>query len=130
MTTARVLVFLGSAFFILYGFAFTVLPVELAVFVTGEAPSTSSGLIDMRSTYGGMSVAVGIVLALLAIRDDTVRTSVVGLLIVMLCMAATRVVGIAIEGQPNTIMYIYLLLEALTAALCCSWLYFVDAGDA
>jgi hypothetical protein len=126
----RILAFVGSGFFVLYGFAFAIAPFELAGLVTGGTPATSSGLIDMRSTYGGMSIAMGIVLALLAQRDNTLRTSIVALLVVMVAMATTRVAGFVIDGLPNSVMYIYLALESITGGLCLAWLTTNDPGDA
>jgi hypothetical protein len=96
MKFARILLLLGSGIFALYGLLFSIAPVELARLVTGDAPSSPSALIDMRATYGGMSIAVGMILMLLALKAETIRIGVVSLLLVMVCMAATRIVGIAV----------------------------------
>jgi hypothetical protein len=118
MKFARILLLLGSGIFALYGLLFAIAPVELARLVTGDAPSSPSALIDMRATYGGMSIAVGMILMLLALKEETIRIGVVSLLLVMVCMAATRIVGIAVDGDANIAMYFYLGLEIVAAVLC------------
>ena len=118
MKFARILLLLGSGVFALYGLLFSIAPVELARLVTGDAPSSPSALIDMRATYGGMSIAVGMILMLLALKEETIRIGVVSLLLVMVCMAATRIVGIAVDGDANIAMYFYLGLEIVAAVLC------------
>ncbi|MGI9265526.1 MAG: DUF4345 domain-containing protein [Gammaproteobacteria bacterium] len=118
MKLGRILLLLGSGIFALYGLLFSVAPVELALLVTGAVPASPSALIDMRATYGGMSIALGIIFMLLALQETTIRVGVVGLLLVMVCMAITRLVGIAMDGDANTVMYAYLALEIVAAALC------------
>ena len=118
MKFARILLLLGSGIFALYGLLFSIAPVELARLVTGDAPSSPSALIDMRATYGGMSIAVGMILMLLALKEETIRIGVVSLLLVVVCMAATRIVGIAVDGDANIAMYFYLGLEIVAAVLC------------
>ena len=118
MKFARILLLLGSGIFALYGLLFSIAPVELARLVTGDAPSSPSALIDMRATYGGMSIAVGMILMLLALKEKTIRIGVVSLLLVVVCMAATRIVGIAVDGGANIAIYFYLGLEIVAAVLC------------
>ena len=76
----------------------------------------------MRATYGGMSIAVGVLLLLLSRSDP--RPGLVGVLVAMLCMAVTRTWGILIDGAGNNFMYVYLVLElvvALTAGALIAW---------
>ncbi len=70
---------------------------------------------DMRATYGGMSLAVGVMLLLLAQSD--VRLGLVSVLLLMVCMAAGRSYGLYVDAHANTVMYVYLLLEAVAAML-------------
>jgi len=132
MNLGRMMVFLGGGFFISYGIMFAAVPVELARLVTDEGPTTPSGLIDMRATYGGMSIAFGVLLVVLARKASTLQLSVAGLLIVMICMATTRTIGIVVDGSPNVMMYAYLALELLVSAWCLLWLKLMDetGGDA
>ena len=98
--------------------------------VTDGVPSTASALIDMRATYGGMSIAVGILLAMFAIRQETLRSGIVMQALLMTCMASTRVIGMVLDGEPNVLMFIYLLLELVTMAICLRWLKVVKPMSA
>ena len=69
---ATAVIWITGLFFVLYGLAFTIAPFEMAAWVTGDAPGTPSAAIDMRATYGGMSIAVGLTILLLGLRAATV----------------------------------------------------------
>ena len=105
------LVFLG------YGMGFVFVPEPLLRAVVGEVPVASSAWIDMRATYGGLSLGVGLLLAVLSIRTETLRTGTLGVLFLMAGMAGGRTVGMVVDGSPNGYMMLYLLLEIVTAAL-------------
>ncbi|MFT5208877.1 MAG: hypothetical protein ACI9CE_000594 [Flavobacterium sp.] len=124
MKSGKILCLLGAGFFLIYGFLFAIFPTQFSEFVTGGIHSTSSSLIDMRATYGGMSIAIGLVLIILAIKIETLRTAVVCFLLLMTCMASTRSIGMFIDGSPNVVMYIYLFVELVVVALCLNWLRF------
>ena len=66
MKLQRILVWLNALFFLAYGALFILAPGWAAALVTDTRPGSASGLIDMRATYGGMSLAVGLLFALLA----------------------------------------------------------------
>ena len=117
MIYARALLWLNSAVFVLYGVGFALFPESASQFVTGSAPESASGLIDMRATYGGLCLAVGVVFALLASNAETIRTGLVVLGIVIGGMAATRALGFLLDGNPNTLMVIYLATEVLVLLL-------------
>ena len=107
--------------FAVYGLAFVAAPAPLSQFVTGAAPATASGLIDMRATYGGMSVAVGALLWVSASRPSSRRIGLLGVLLLLLGMAGGRAVGLICDGPANAMMVAYLLLELAGAALA-AWL--------
>ena len=114
---ASAVVWIAGLFFVLYGVAFTFAPVDMAAWVTGDAPGTPSAAIDMRATYGGMSIAVGLSILLLGLRTATVSLGLLIIAIVLLAMAAARLLGIALDGSPNGLMLLYLVLEVVGAAL-------------
>jgi len=68
----------------------------------------------MRSTYGGMSIAVGILLFL--VSRTHLKLGLSGVLIMMASMAITRTCGIFIDGSANNLMFIYLALEVSVAS--------------
>ncbi len=108
-----------AAIFALYGLGFVFAPTQLALLVTDAAPATATALTDMRATYGGMSVAIGIVLFALSSKAETIRLGLIGVLVLMLGMAGGRLVGLMIDGAENKIMYIYLAFEV--AASGAAW---------
>ena len=109
MTLSKLVVFLTAAVFFVYGAGFVLAPEYLSQMVTDWTPSTASSLIDMRATYGGMSIAVGILLFVL-LREE-LRLGLIGVVLLMLSMATTRAYGIFTDGAANTFMYSYLVLE-------------------
>ncbi len=108
---------LGAVIFGVYGLAFVLAPEMMAQFVTGAAPKLSSPLIDMRATYGGMSVGVGALLYLLSIHPNTLRQGLLGVLLLMLGMGGARAYGILVDGSPNLMMYVFLAVELATAVI-------------
>jgi uncharacterized protein YjeT (DUF2065 family) len=117
MIYARALLWLNSVVFVLYGVGFALFPESASQFVTGSAPLSTSGLIDMRATYGGLCLAAGVVFALLARDAATIRTGLVVLVIVIGGMAASRALGFFLDGSPNTLMVLYLATEVLVLLL-------------
>ncbi len=96
---------------------FAIIPYDFAYLITQSAPESSSGLIDMRATYGGMSIAAGLILIVLVRNAKTIRAGLISVFLLMTCMAITRTIGIVVDGQPNEVMYIYLVAEIIAAAL-------------
>ncbi|MCR9094606.1 MAG: DUF4345 domain-containing protein [bacterium] len=111
-----ILVWLNAGLFFFYGLLFVVAPEVVATAITEGAPQTSAAKIDFRATYGGMTVAVGLLLAALA-RDPALhRVGLRGVLVLMLCMAGGRTIGIVTEGGPNVWMWLFLAGELAVAA--------------
>ncbi|MFG0375468.1 DUF4345 domain-containing protein [Vibrio sp. zbq_19] len=114
---SKLLVYLTALFFLLYGAIFAVFPVEMANLITGSSPNSTSATIDFRATYGGAQFAVGLALILvLKIKQDVTLALVIAA-ITLLSMAFGRLIGILLDGQPNTLMYVYLVAELLFGSL-------------
>ena len=120
MNFKTILIWINALVFIAYGLGFVFFPETLALLVTGSAPSTSSGVIDMRATYGGMTLGLGVLFGLSASDPRTVRLGVWGIIVVMIGMAAGRLFGMIQDGTPNPIMYIFLAVEIVVVILA-SW---------
>ena len=114
---AKPLIVLTAAIFFLYGLVFLCCPHETLQFVVQASINSSSGVTDVRATYGGMSVGIGIVLYLLAREENTLTLGLLSVFILMITMAFGRVVGMVVDGAPNVFMYAYLALELTTSAL-------------
>lgn len=109
------LLILSSLIFTAYGIAFVAFPALASQLITGGVPSTTSGLIDMRATYGGMSLAIGAWLAVAAYKSEWVTAGLLSVLFIMIGMAASRLIGIVVDGSPNPTMWIYLGVEIVAA---------------
>lgn len=120
MNFKTILIWINALVFIAYGLGFVFFPETLGLLITGSAPTTSSGLIDMRATYGGMTLGVGVLFGLSAGDPRTVQIGVWGIIVVMMCMAGARLFGMIQDGTPNSIMYIYFAVE-ITMAILASW---------
>jgi hypothetical protein len=117
LSLASLLIWLTAGFFVVYGLAFVVAPEALGHAITGSAPGTPSAVIDMRATYGGMTVAVGLTLAWLGRSNSTRSVALYIIALVMLCMASSRLLGLIYDGSANAIMYAYLAVEIVVLAL-------------
>ena len=114
---SKLLVYLTALFFLLYGAIFAVFPVEIANLITGSSPNSTSATIDFRATYGGAQFAVGLALILVLKIKQDVTLALVIVAITLLSMAFGRLIGILLDGQPNTLMYVYLVAELLFGSL-------------
>lgn len=117
MSFARALLWLTGAGFVVYGVAFVAAPEAMSQFVTGGSPASSSGVIDIRATYGGMSVGLGILFALAAGRSRFHGLGLRGVAAVMAGMAAARLLGIVVDGGANAMMWAYLGVEVVVLVL-------------
>jgi len=112
-----VILWLNAVVFLLYGLVFALAPEVMSTLVTGSSPSTGSGLTDMRSTYGGMSIGLGLLLGLAARRPANHSLGLLGVVAIMVGMGCTRVLGMLVDGHANAGMYVYLALEVVMAGL-------------
>ena len=108
---SRIFILGTAAIFFVYGLLFFVIPIETFQYVVDGTVTSSSAVIDLRATYGGMSVGVGITLYMLGINKQTQKIGLVAVLVLMLGMAFGRSIGVIYDGDANDYMYIYLALE-------------------
>lgn len=111
MSLSVAIVRITAAVFVLYGVGFLFAPDVLSVAVMGTAPATPSSLIDMRATYGGMSLAVGVLLFVLAARPESVDRGLMGVALLLSGMAGGRAYGMVVAGSADGMMSIYLGFE-------------------
>ena len=114
---SKLLVYLTALFFLLYGAIFAVFPVDMANLITGSSPNSTSATIDFRATYGGAQFAIGLALILVLMIKQDVTFALIIVAIALLSMAFCRLIGILFDGQPNTLMYVYLVAELVFGLL-------------
>ena len=114
---SKLFILINASIFVIYGSVFVFFPLEALNEVVTDTLSSTSSIIDIRATYGGMSIGVGSILYLLARSESTLRTGLLAVLLVMACMASARLYGIMVDGQPNGYMHLYLILELAAVGL-------------
>jgi len=110
---------------IFLGFAMTFLAVPhyaLALSVSAEITSVSAA-IDMRATYGGLSLAVAALLYMMGREQRYHRLGLLSVMLLMVCMAFGRSIGFMVDGPGNYVMVMYLVLEC--AATLLTWLLYL-----
>ncbi|WP_299496669.1 DUF4345 domain-containing protein [uncultured Shewanella sp.] len=112
-----ILIWINSIFFILYGLGFIFFPDTLFSFITDSQLTSASALIDIRATFGGMSLGLGLVLALFTLEPSNYRLGLWAILVIMLGMACSRSLGLLQENSANNMMFIYLVCETIVALL-------------
>jgi hypothetical protein len=116
MLLARVLLGISSLIWLAIGVAFLFWPVKMAGYVDIALP-TPTALIDLRATYGGFDLAVGIFFAVCALSADWVRPGLAAMALTYAGFAGGRIVGLALDGTPKPLMYQLLAAELTGLAL-------------
>lgn len=122
-TLSKLIVTLTAVVFVVYGIGFVLFPVEILQTITGHSVAVPAGITDIRATYGGMSIGVGIILYLLVREAGTIRLALVSVVVIMITMAAGRSYGMLVDGEPTVFMYLYLALEIIVSAVGLVLLY-------
>jgi hypothetical protein len=112
---ARIGLLFGAVVFAGIGLGFLIVPVRWASVVDIALP-TAMARTDLRATYGGFDLAIGIFLALCARRTDWLGPGLAALGLAAAGFAGGRLLGILIEGSATPLMLGFAALET-TAAL-------------
>jgi uncharacterized protein DUF4345 len=110
MTFAKILLRLGALVLAIVGIGFLAVPVQWAAIVDIQLP-TPTARTDLRATYGGFDLAVGVYLWLCSRREDWVRPGLVALGIVAAGFGGGRVLGMLVEGSAAPAMIGFAALE-------------------
>lgn len=117
MSLARWVVWLNALVFLLFGLAASIAPASISLLTLDAAPASPAALIDTRATYGGMMMAVGVALAMMARDRELIRMGLLSVIALMGLMALTRSIGIVVDGSATPMMWLYLAAEILSLAL-------------
>ncbi len=111
------LLWINAALFAAFGAGFIVAPAYLSQIITDATPGTTSAMIDMRATYGGMALGTGLLFGLCASQSGAQRVGLIASLLILAGIAAGRLAGIFLDGSPNSFMFILLAAELLFTGL-------------
>jgi uncharacterized membrane protein len=117
MKFAANLLRVNAVLFIVFGICFVVAPEFFAYELTRSVPWTSSALIDMRATYGGMGLGIGLLFWFLASQRETVIAGLVSSFLLLGATAMARMVGFVADGSPNIFMQVRFGAEVLFVVL-------------
>jgi len=124
-----VLLWIIAVLFIGFGVGFAFAPTFFADFIIpGAAPSVPSAIIDMRATYGGPALGLGLFFVVATRRRQWMRPALVVSLLVIACIGAARLLGIIADGDPNAWMLFFLATEVISVALIVVALRRLDPG--
>jgi hypothetical protein len=88
----------------------------------GRPHATTSQMINLRASWGGPVVGIGAFIAWLPAFRPWLR-SVLGLLMwSMAGVGAARLVGFALDGEPDDRQLIWIIAEVIIVAGCAFWL--------
>lgn len=116
ITVGRILLWLSAMVFAGIGAVFLTAPVSWARVVEIELP-TPMARTDLRATYGGFCLAFGAFLAICALNPVWLRPGLLASGLALLGFGLARFSGIVIERQGHRLMWIFLILELIVAAL-------------
>ncbi len=117
MKYATTLLWITAALFLAFGLGFILVPAFFSQLITGASPATSSGLADMRATYGGISLGLAVFWGWCARGRNTQHAGLLSSLLVLSAAAFGRLIGMIVDGSPNVFMFVLFAAEVLFAAL-------------
>ena len=82
----------------------TVLPMDIAI-------ETAQAKTELRATYGGLMLGIGIFLAYTAYDLNAVRLGLIAVICMLLVIGSTRLLGIAIDGTRTNLQWMLLCFE-------------------
>jgi hypothetical protein len=84
----------------------------------GRPHATSTQMINLRASWGGVVVGLGAFVAWLPAVRPWLRTVLGALMWAMAGVGAARLVGFAIDGHPDTRQWIWISAEVVIVAAC------------
>jgi Domain of unknown function (DUF4345) len=100
MGFARAYLYFVGAMGLLFGVWYLVAPVAWTD-PTGFGPLGPNALTDVRATYGGFQIGLGLFTIWAALDTSRVRMAMVLQLLTIGAIASCRIVGFAVDGGPN-----------------------------
>jgi hypothetical protein len=86
--------------------------------LVGASPKTASDVINLRASYGGSGLGLGLILALVASLSPLRASLVHFILYLMVGIGTARLVGFVVDGHPDTRQWIWLIAEVIIIGVC------------
>jgi hypothetical protein len=116
MKLAKILLIGSAIIFVLVGTAFLFVPQQYAAVLEISA-ATPLARTDLRATYGGLELGIGIFLVLCLVRRGWIEPGLWALALATGGFATGRVIGCALEGSVSPLMLGFLVVEVLVTFL-------------
>lgn len=124
MTIRLVLLGVFSLMFLVFGLGFIFWPEGFTPLFLGVPSPGGDLMIDMRATYGGISLAVGLFAGHCAMRREHLSLGLMLAFLISVGLLSGRGVGLIASDAAGLLMRNSLILEALLTILY-GWLFFV-----
>ncbi len=111
MVSSRALLLINSFGFMVFGFLFLYWPKEAAYWV-GIHVDSSSGLGDIRATYGGLQIGLGLYLLFCSLFPPARLAGFLAATLAFGGLMIGRLAGILFDGMPDKISFGLLAVEA------------------
>ncbi len=111
MKLALIVTAISAVIFIGFGTAFLFAPATMSTWV-GFTVNTPTGMADVRATYGGCELGVGLFLAFCLVRRTWIDAALMLQVLTLAGFATGRVLGIASDGPQQAITYVAFAMEA------------------
>ena len=116
MLLSRILLAVTGLVFFVHGLVCFIHPATIGL-ESGLAMPTPSSVIEVRAEYGGLPIALGLFFLAAALQKIQVRTGLIVMLTVVTGYASSRIVALAMMGQPDQYNTAAIIYEVTTALL-------------
>lgn len=117
MTARSVILGLNALMFIVFGLGFIFAPAAVTPMFLGVAAPDGDLLVDMRATYGGLSLAVGLYMAFCTLCRPHLYLGLMLSLLIYGALLVARGIAILAEASVGQAMYQSLVLELVMTIL-------------
>ena len=112
----RIVLALGGLVFAAFGILYLVTPHAMAASV-GVSMLSTGAVVDVQGIYGGLELGIGIFLGICAVDPAFTRVGLLAGMLVLGCVAVTRLVALARFGVPDATVASLIGLDLLGAGL-------------
>jgi hypothetical protein len=116
MLFSRILLAVTGLVFFVHGLVCFIHPATIGL-ESGLAMPTPSSVIEVRAEYGGLPIALGLFFLAAALQKIEVRTGLIVMVTAITGYASSRIVALAMMGQPDQYNTAAIIYEVTTALL-------------
>ncbi len=109
MAYAKIILWINGLFLAGMGFAFIVAPHFMYALSVHAVPPSPNAVIDIRAAYGGFNLGVG--LFVLIVGRAHMKLCFKLLILILLCLAGARILGLMIDKNSDEMMLVALAVE-------------------